>query len=54
MKFSMENQMRIGILTKQNSLILLYILSTRVLKYTVADFFSNGYQLLAIKKYPGI
>ena len=28
----------------KEQLYLLYILSTRVLKYTIADFFNNGYQ----------
>lgn len=47
-KFVMQMQDKYGDLSFVNQpkeqLYLLYILSTRVLKYAVADFFNNGYQ----------
>ena len=47
-KFVIQMQDKYGNLSFANQpkeqLYLLYILSTRVLKYTIADFFNNGYQ----------
>lgn len=47
-KFIVQMQDKYGNLSFVNQpkeqLYLLYILSTRVLKYTIADFFNNGYQ----------